>query len=121
MAFQPESLRFSERWGQKQFAWSKENTPAASILYYVGKPVAEIKVEVYDEKNNLVRSLNTNGTSGFHFLTWDVKINEQAPPTAKSKTKPAPVIKTLKYAVKGKYKLKFINGTESSETTVEIK
>jgi hypothetical protein len=121
MAFQPESIRFSERWGQKQFAWSKENTPAASILYHVGMPVSEIKVEVYDEKNELVRSLNAQGTPGFHSLSWDVKINEQAPPPAKGKTKSAPATKTLKFAGKGKYKLKFINETESSETLVEIK
>jgi photosystem II stability/assembly factor-like uncharacterized protein len=121
MAFQPESIRFSERWGQKQFAWSKVTAPSASILYYVGKPASEIKVEIYDEKNNLVRSLNTNGTLGFHSLSWDIKINEQVPPPIKGKTKPAPVTKTLKYAGKGKYKLKFINGAESSETALEIK
>ncbi len=121
MAFATESISFSERWGQKQYAWSKENKPSTSILYYIGKPVAEVKVEVYDEKNNLVRSLNGDGTTGFHSLSWDLKINEVAPVPAKGKAKPAPTPATLKYAGKGKYKVKFINGADSSETTVEIK
>lgn len=121
MTFGTETIRFNESWGKKQFAWSKENIPTATILYYVGKPVSEVKVEVYDEKNNLVRSLNANGASGFHSLSWDIKINEQASPPAKGKAKPAPVTKTLKYAGKGKYKLKFMSGADSSETSVEIK
>ncbi len=120
-SFATEGIRFSERWGQKQYAWSKENIPTSSILYYVGKPVNEVKVEVYDEKNNLVRSLSGVGDLGFHSLTWDLKIQEVAPVLAKEKAKPAPVSAVLKYAGKGKYRMKFINGTESSETMVEIK
>lgn len=121
MAFAAEGLRFSDRWGQKQYAWSKENTPSTSILYYVGKPASEVKVEVYDEKNNLVRTLSGAGTAGFHSLIWDVKINEVATTPAKGKAKPALVSSALKYAGKGKYKMKLINGSDSSETTVEIK
>ncbi|MEY4930548.1 MAG: hypothetical protein RI909_1272 [Bacteroidota bacterium] len=121
VAFTPEGLRFSDRWGQKQYAWSKENTPSTSILYYVGKPASEVKVEVYDEKNNLVRTLSGIGTTGFHSITWDVKINEVAATPAKGKAKPAAVSSALKYAGKGKYKMKLINGSDSSETTVEIK
>ena len=121
MAFGAESIRFSERWGQKQYAWSKENKPSTSILYYVGKPAAEVKVEVYDEKNNVVRSLSGVGTTGFHSITWDLKINDVAPVSAKGKAKPATTPATLKYAGKGKYKVKFIHAPDSSETTVEIK
>ncbi len=121
MAFAPESIRFSERWGQKQFTWSKKNTPTVSLLYYVGKPAAEVKAEVYDEKNNLVRTLRGVGTVGFHSLSWDVKISEVAPVPAKGKAKPAPASTVLKYADKGKYKVKFVSGADSSEVNVEIK
>jgi len=121
MTFATESVRHSERWGAKQFAWSKEHKPTTSILYYVGKQAAEIKAEVYDEKNNLVRTLSGVGAKGFHSLSWDLKINELAPAPAKGKSKAVPVSTALKYAGKGKYKMKFVNGTESSETTIEIK
>lgn len=121
LAFAPESIRYSERWGQKQNTWSKVNEPEISILYYVGKNATNIKTEIYDEKNNLVRSLSGIGTPGFHSLTWDLKVNNVAPAPPKGKTKPTPAAAGLKYVVKGKYKVKFINGTENSEVTVEVK
>lgn len=121
MAFAPESIRFSERWGQKQYAWSPVNEPKTSILYYVGKPAASITAEVLDEKNNLIRTLTGTGVVGFHSLSWDLKVNEVAPVPAKGKAKPAATTPTLKYVGKGKYKVKFSNGTESSEVMVEIK
>lgn len=121
MAFAAENVRYSDQWGQKRYAWSKENTPETSVLYYVGKPAAEVKVEIFDEKNNLVRTLNAIGAAGFHSFTWDLKINEPAPAPAKGKTKAEPVSSKAKFAGKGKYKLKFSNGAESSETTVEVK
>jgi len=121
VAFAPESIRSSERWGQKQFTWSKVNEPETTILYYVGKTAPDIKVEVYDEKNNLVRTLTGIGSAGFHSLVWDLKINEVASAPAKGKSKSAAAITTLKYATKGKYKLKFINGSENSEVTLEVK
>ncbi len=120
VAFASESIRYSERWGQKQYAWSKVNEPEISILYFVGKPASDIKVEVYDEKNNLVRTLTGVGSAGFHSLEWDLKVNEVAVSPAKGKSKPVATT-TMKYATKGKYKLKFINVAESSEVTLEIK
>jgi hypothetical protein len=121
LAFAPESIRYSERWGQKQFTWSKVNEPETSILYYVGKTAASIKAEIYDEKNNLVRSLSGTGSIGFHSLAWDLKVNDIVPAPAKGKAKPTPTAPALKYVAKGKYKVKFINGTENSEVTVEVK
>jgi hypothetical protein len=62
--------------------------------------------------------LKAPGTSGFHSLSWDVKV--QQPGVAK-KGKPAEPTGDLKYAGKGKYKVKFLNGADNSEVTVEIK
>ncbi|MEQ1586880.1 MAG: glycosyl hydrolase [Cyclobacteriaceae bacterium] len=121
LAFAPESIRYSERWGQKQYTWSKVNEPETSILYYVGKTAASIKAEIYDEKNNLVRSLSGTGSIGFHSLAWDLRVNDIVPTPAKGKAKPTPAEPALKYVAKGKYKVKFINGTENSEVTVEVK
>ena len=81
----------------------------------------QCRLALCDEKNNLVRSLSGVGTTGFHSLSWDLKINEVAPVPARGKAKPAPTPAALKYASKGKYKVKFINGSDSSETTVDIK
>ena len=78
-------------------------------------------VEIFDEKNNLVRTLSSTGSSGFHSVSWDLKINEVAPAPAKGKAKPAATTAALKYAGKGKYKIKLTNGAESSEVTFEVK
>lgn len=121
VAFANEGIRYSERWGRKDFSWSKAYEPGTSILYYVGKTSTTVTAEVYDEKNNLVRTLSGTGAAGFHSLPWDLKINEVAVAPAKGKTKTTQTAPTLKYAGKGKYKIKFTNGTESSEVAFEVK
>lgn len=120
MAFAPASVRHSTRWGQQPFAWEKMNEPTTSIQYYVGKESSTLSVEIFDEKNTLVRKTTTAGTQGFNHFRWDLKVQEAAP-AVKSKSKtPAPE-PVLKYAGKGKYKVKFTNGTETSEVSLEIK
>jgi photosystem II stability/assembly factor-like uncharacterized protein len=120
VAYTPEAVRHSERWGEKQFPWSNVNDAKAAVSYYVGQATDNLTVEIYDEKNNLVRKLKASGVPGFHSLSWDVKVQEAAP-QKKTKGKPAEPAGHRKYAAKGKYKFKFINGAETSEVTLEIK
>lgn len=120
IAYTPEIVRHSERWGEKQFPWSNVNEAKAAVSYYVGQVTDNLTVEIYDEKNILVRKLKASGVPGFHSLTWDVKVQE-AVPQKKTKGKPAEPSGNLKYAAKGKYKFKFIHGAETSEVTLEIK
>lgn len=119
IAFVPEGIRHSPRWGEKQFGWSEVNNPKVSLMYYVGKAASEIHVEIYDEKKNLVRKFAANGSAGFHTVRWDVKAEQVSADVKKSKSKPGPA--ELKFATKGKYRIKFINGAESAEVDLEIK
>ena len=121
VAYANDGIRYSERWGQKSYSWSTAFEPSTSVLYYVGKASPTVTVEIFDEKNNLVRTLSSTGSSGFHSVSWDLKINEVAPAPAKGKAKPAATTAALKYAGKGKYKIKLTNGAESSEVTFEVK
>lgn len=120
VAYANDGIRYSERWGQKSYSWSTAFEPGTSVLYYVGKAAPTINIEIFDEKNNLVRTLSSTGAAGFHSVSWDLKINEVAPAPAKGKAKPV-ATSALKYAGKGKYKIKFTNGAESSEVTFEVK
>lgn len=122
LAITPESIKHSDQWGEKQFSWSKVNKAEAKVLYYVGKPATEITVEIYDEKNFLVRKLNAPGSLGFHTLSWDVRVHDSPAEnkTAKNKTS-TPLHGDLKYAAKGRYRFKFLNGAETSEVNLEIK
>jgi hypothetical protein len=121
MAFSAEGLRYSEQWGKKRYGWSTATEPRINVFYYVGKATAEVTVEIYDEKNVLVRKTTTSGAQGFKTFTWDVKVSAPAATPAKKGAKPSAESSALNYASKGKYKLKFVNGAESSEVTVEIK
>jgi photosystem II stability/assembly factor-like uncharacterized protein len=124
IAFVPEPIRHSDRWGEKQFGWSKTNLPDFKVQYYVGKPADAVRVEILDEKSNVVRKLNAPASAGFHFLKWDVKLDAVAPVEKNVKGKKGvaatPEVKSP-FAPKGKYKIKFINGAETSEVPVEIK
>jgi photosystem II stability/assembly factor-like uncharacterized protein len=120
LAFAPNDITYNAQWGEKKFPWSTPEKAEANILYYVGKPAETINIEVRDEKNNLVRQLNSVGTLGFHTFRWDVKILEASTENRKQK-KGTAMSPRLSYASKGKYTLKFISGTETSEVNIEIK
>jgi photosystem II stability/assembly factor-like uncharacterized protein len=121
VAFNPESIRHNAKWGEKNYPWAKAAIPAASFFYYVGKATTSVAIEIYDEKNVLVREATSSGSLGFNTWKWDVKVLS-SPPASKGKTKGAtPSVENLVYAAKGKYKIRFINGPESSEVSVEIK
>ena len=120
MAFAPASVRHSMRWGQQAFAWDKINEPTINIQYYVGKASNLISVEIFYEQNVLVRKTTTSGAYGFNHFRWDLKVQETAT-AVKGKSKTPVSEPALKYAGKGKYKIKFTNGAEMSEVTLEIK
>lgn len=120
IAFAPASVRYSARWGQQAFAWDKINEPTTSVQYYVGKATGAVSVEIFDEKNTLVRKATTSGVQGFNHFRWDLKVQE-ATPAVKGKSKTPTTEPVFKYASKGKYKLKFTNGAETSEVSLEIK
>jgi photosystem II stability/assembly factor-like uncharacterized protein len=122
VAFAPENIRYNERWGQRQFPWAGPAEPKVDILYYVGKPAGQIRVEIYDEKKNLVRQVNATGGLGFSTFRWDVQIDDSLQPAAKKgKSKPQATAPVFRYAGKGKYTVKFLNGTEASEVVAEIR
>jgi photosystem II stability/assembly factor-like uncharacterized protein len=120
VAYEPEPIKHSEKWGEKAYEWDKPNTPKVEMLYYVGKETASVNVEIYDDKNKLVKKLSAPGSLGFHTVRWDVAVVSPVEPKGKSKSVPAaPPAKA--YAAKGKYKIKFLNGTDSSEVAFEVK
>jgi photosystem II stability/assembly factor-like uncharacterized protein len=118
ITYAPQNINHNDRWGQKQFSWADVNKVEAEIFYYVGKPAQEIAVEVFDEKNIIVQKLAAPGSAGFHTLHWDVKVQDPSAFSKKQKGKAQP---EMKYAAKGKYRFKFINGLDTSEVSLEIK
>ncbi len=123
VAFQPASIRHSTRWGNKAAEWDTPNEPKVVIQYFVGTATDRINIEILDSEKNVVRKLEASGTKGFNTVAWDVKVASATAPAKKGKPKKesAQTDALLKYADKGKYTIKFMNGTESSEVELEIK
>ena len=121
VVFKPKDIRHSERWGEKSFEWAKAFLPTLEILYYAGTAGgSDAVVEFYDDKNAMVRKLSVPVSPGFHSFTWDVKVEGARMDTKKSKKKTTEA-PALAYAAKGKYRVKFLYGNNSSETSFEIK
>jgi hypothetical protein len=120
LAFAPDKISHNEKWGEKEYPWDKTNMPHVDVLYYIGKATPLVSIEVYDEKNNVIRKLPSDGSVGFHSFRWDLKGEEAQDAKAKHKTKPVGE-NSLKYVSKGKYKVKFLNGADSSDVTIEVK
>ena len=55
MAFEPEAIRFNDRWGEKQYPWTKSFEPKVDVLYFIGKSGGTVSAEVIDDKNNVVK------------------------------------------------------------------
>jgi photosystem II stability/assembly factor-like uncharacterized protein len=125
MAFEPEAVRFNERWGEKQYPWTKSFEPKIEVLYFVGKAGSSPSAVILDDKNNVVKKLPLDGSVGFHSLKWDGKVDSVSALPAQKKVKGNASMQqpstASKYVSKGKYKMKFSNGSDSSEITLEVK
>ena len=120
IAFQPGDIEHDEKWGEKKFMWEQADEPTVAIQYYVGQP-GPVQVEVFDDKNSLVRTLSVSGNAGFHTLLWDLKVEEGIVET-KGKKKPVQKATTnFVFAKKGVYRFKFTRDKELSEVSVKIK
>jgi photosystem II stability/assembly factor-like uncharacterized protein len=118
VAVNPEPVKYNAKWGEKDFPWAKANIPAVELLYYNGKAGIPIKVEVFDADKNKVRVLDLSAAAGFKTFRWDLKVSDPISAKAEKSGKLSPA---TKYVGKGKYTLKFSNGTEVSEAIVEVK
>ena len=115
IAFQMDDITFSDQWGEKRYPYLEANTPGLNLKYYVGQEAGEIKIEVYNADNELVRTLSAPGTTkGFHSLRWDLKITGYS--KKRRKVEPQPY-----YAPKGSYTLKFINGDVEDLVSLVVK
>jgi hypothetical protein len=114
--FQPENVRYNERWGEKQYEWTKASIPALPIFYFVPNETS-CTIEISDEKNNIIYRDVVAAQSGFHYYRWNLKGTKPADPKVKGKQAP----EKPTYVTKGKYKIKFTANGTSAEVTAEVK
>jgi photosystem II stability/assembly factor-like uncharacterized protein len=114
--FQPDAVRYSERWGEKQYEWTKPSTPQLSVFYFVPQATT-CAIEISDEKNNIIHRDVVSAQAGFQFYNWNLKGTKPTDPKAKVKQAP----EKPAYVTNGKYKIKFTASGTSAEVTAEVK
>ncbi len=116
VAYAPKGVRFSKNWGEKRYPYVKPNIPSIDLNYYVGTAHQDLKIQFFNEKQELVREINGDGNKGFHTTKWDLKISDT--PISKKKRKTIP---KMIYAGKGKYTIKYKTANLTEEVELEIK
>lgn len=118
MVFTPSSISHNSKWGEAQYSWDKPAMPKVDVLYYVNTP-SKVTVNIFDEKDQLRKTVMLNADAGFNYFAWDARVNAAA--ETKKKGKKEKVTEQSEFVKKGKYKLKFSVGEETAETVVEVK
>ncbi len=111
--FAPESIKHSEKWGEKRYGYLEPFDPEVELTYFVENQ-GEVIVEVLDESGKVVNTLTKTTPAGFGKINWDVRILE--PVKRKKKGQPD----TFIYASKGKYKFRFKQGANTDEVDFEV-
>ena len=108
-AVKPESVRFSNRWGNQRAKWDDPTMPEVELIYFLGKSGAEqdVEIEVKDKDGTTVLNLDTQGSHGFNTLTWNLVTEESED--------------GFKFLEKGSYTLSFKTGRASHDVDFEIK
>lgn len=116
VAYEPGNVGFSKNWGEKRHPYLKSDNPEVALNYYVGNAGEELSIKVYNDKNELIQQMQGKSEKGFHITKWDLKVSD-TPITKRKKGVSAKMV----YAKKGKYTIKFSNGSQTDEVSFEVK
>ena len=114
MAFSPDDVKHSERWGEKRYPYLNPDIPKSEMMYYA-KTQGKIVVEIYKvnkDKKELVLISAAEAQSGFNTYIWDLL-------TRKYK-KAKQISKESSYAQKGEYEIVFKKDGVTSKITMEV-
>lgn len=112
--FQPQPLRYSERWGERRYAYLEPTVPDSRLIYYVPQP-GEVAIKVLNEKGNVVYEGQDQAVEGFNRWSWNVQRNRSGEKGRRNKAVEPEFLK------KGTYTIRFIMGKQESATSLEIK
>ncbi len=72
----PEKIRHSEDWGEKQYPFMPPFMPETRLLYYIPEGGQQIKFEVFKDELKLLERSFSSSAHGFNYYHWDLKINK---------------------------------------------
>lgn len=112
--FQPKPLRYSERWGERRYAYLEPTVPSSRLTYYVPQAGA-VAIKVLNEEGNVVYEGQDQAVEGFNSWSWNVQRNRNGQKGRRNKTVEP------EFLDKGTYTIRFTMGNQESATTLEIK
>ena len=115
VAFEPGSVRHSDRWGEKRFSYSEAYEPEMEIMYYMKDDTQNARMSIMNSDKKVIRSIDLDGAKGFHRVNWDLK--EKITSGKRKKDQKT----TMEYVGKGKYTVKITAGNAFETTEVEVK
>ncbi|EMR04391.1 WD40/YVTN/BNR-like repeat-containing protein [Cesiribacter andamanensis] len=108
------SLRYSERWGQKQYPYSPLSEPRTSLLYHLPQ-AGTAQLEVLSKEGGLLYTTTLSGDKGFGQWRWNLKQNRNGLPGRKNKAVDGG------YLPKDAYTVRLSQGGKKAETTLTVK
>ncbi len=114
LVFEPESLRYSERWGERRYPYLEPNIPSARLMFFAPE-AGTVQVKVLTEEGGAVYEGQVQAEKGFNRWSWNVQRNlNGAKGRRNKKVEPA-------YLEKGVYTIRMNMNKQESETKLEIK
>ncbi len=124
--FDVENINYNDKWGIRNYAWTKAGEPKMQIVYYSNKPgIANIKIKNND--GDLLNELSDSTEQSLNYLDYDLSvtekeidsykefINDNLEKNKKDKFKETDTKKV--YLRPGEYKIEIeINGTKETKT-----
>jgi hypothetical protein len=114
VAFEPATVAYDKKWGEREYTFELEQKPAVSIRYYLaggdGKPVT---VQITDAAGKTIRTLTGGTDAGFNAVAWDLKAD--APKARKGEERKESFVKP------GTYGVKLQQGTAKADTKIVVK
>jgi photosystem II stability/assembly factor-like uncharacterized protein len=114
IAFESSNIRYSKRWGERRYPYSKPNTPKADMMYYT-KSSGVINIEInkiVNDKKELVLLDESSAEAGFNTYFWNLKVEKYKKRKVMSDEGD--------YAEKGKYEIVFKKDGVESQLEMEV-
>ncbi|MDX1639748.1 MAG: hypothetical protein R3281_17440, partial [Balneolaceae bacterium] len=112
VAIKPDTVRFSENWGNREAPYRDVDEPEVSWLYWLGDQGSGqlVTVEVLNKEKEQLALLETKGHYGFNRVNWNLKLAEASNDDEQAS-----------YLGKGEYTLIFRTDNRQDEVTLIVK
>ena len=109
------TIRHSDKWGEKRFEWSEPRKPSFTFAYYVGIVTDDthVVIEVVKDSSEVLYNMLASGEHGFHRVEWNLVLGQGEEIADDNPEK--------NYLGKGKYTVTYRHGEASDSMELIVK